>query len=71
MEASPKTVVLNDDDFETTEFLKKALNCKTNDEVVSESLNATRHVVRVIRDGGTVILKKKNGRANNLIMNSQ
>ena len=63
-----RNIVLNKSDVETAQFLKKALDCKTDSEVVSESLNVTMHVVRVIREGGTVVLHEKNGMSNQMVV---
>lgn len=64
----PKTVRLNDKDVQRAIFLKDALDCQDNAEVVSESLNVAQHVVSVIRDGGKVILEKKNGECNRMVI---
>ena len=68
VDVQENAVVLNERDLEIAQFLKRALECKTDAEVVSESLHATRHVVRVIRAGGTVILRERDGTANKMIM---
>lgn len=68
MNEREKTVTLDEDDLQTTSFLKSALDYDTDAEVVRESLRATQKVVRVIRDGGTVILKEKNGKANKMVV---
>lgn len=67
-EQERRTVVLSENDLETTEFLKSVLDCKTDAEVVRESLHATRRVVGVIHDGGTVILREKNGKTNRMVV---
>lgn len=61
-----RTVELNDKDIEKTQFLKEALRCKSEAEVIRESLNVTQRVISVIREGGTVVLTEKNGTANEI-----
>ena len=62
------TVILNKETLEKATSLKNTLNHKTESAVISESLDITQQVVRVIRAGGSVVLTEKNGKANQVVM---
>ncbi|MYD45484.1 MAG: hypothetical protein F4W92_03955 [Gammaproteobacteria bacterium] len=62
------TVVLKKDTIEKATSLKTALKHKTENAVINESLDITQQVVRVISEGGRVVLTEKNGKSNQFVM---
>ena len=65
---SEMTIVLNKDTIEKATSLKTTLKHRTENAVINESLDITQQVVRVISEGGRVVLTEKNGKSNQFVM---
>lgn len=63
-----RTVVLDDNDLEKTQFLKRALDVDSDARAVKESLHVSEIVVRTVANGGTVIVREKNGESNKMVI---
>lgn len=62
------TIVLSEDNVRKASSLKDTLNYRSENAAISESLDITQEVVRVVQNGGKVILRESNGKSNQYVM---